>query len=70
MLRRGVELHASHTEEEALRRARERVGAEAGDYFAALIASWQATADAQREPSTERVGELASRYALLLGAPA
>jgi len=70
VLSRGVELHAGHTEEEVLRRARDRVSSEAGDYFASLVAAWQAAAYARRDPSRERVGQLVSRYATLAAADA
>jgi len=66
--RRQVALLASNTEQEVLERARARLSAEAGSYFALLIAAWQAAAYARRLPALADAERLARDYATHLGA--
>jgi hypothetical protein len=51
-----------------LERARGRLSAGAGSYFALLVAAWQAAAYARRVPAPAQVERLAHDYAANLGA--
>jgi hypothetical protein len=65
---RQVALLTSDTEQEVLERARGRLSAGAGSYFALLVAAWQAAAYARRVPAPAQVERLAHDYAANLGA--
>jgi hypothetical protein len=65
--RHAVGIRAAHTESECLRLARARLGADAGEYFSRLVATWQRAVYGAQEPESEGVFRLCEDFDSRLG---